>query len=245
MNRLWIATGLVTALILSAFVVMTTGAQEDTPTETPEDTTAAKDAEPGALADSFKEALAGNLGISVEELESALTQTQLDMIDQAVADGKLTEEEAANLREKIESGELRGLFPFIGRHHGPAFPRLHGLVVEAAADVLGLDKDDLVAELRDGNSMVDVAETQGVSEDDLKSGILANVQATLDQKVADGDITQEMADRVYENISDSIDRIVTMVPGDGPERGHRFGPGFGGEDLPLDDAADTETAVFY
>ena len=247
MNRLWIASGLVTALVLSAFVVMTTGAQEDgTDTETPDDTTA-EEADGDTLADRFKQSLADNLGISVDELESALTQTQLEMIDQAVADGKLTEEEAADLREKIESGELPGLFPFIGRHHGPAFPRLHYLVIEAAADTLGMEVDDLKAELRDGNSLADVAETQGVSVDDLKAGILENVQATLDQKVADEDLTQEQADRIFEAISDSIDRIVNKTPGDGPWGGPHRGPRFGADDLPLTEESEAaaETAVFY
>ena len=52
-------------------------------------------------ADHYLELLAGNLGITVEELEGALTQSHLDLIDEKVADGTITEEEAAEIIERI------------------------------------------------------------------------------------------------------------------------------------------------
>ncbi|MCH7718613.1 MAG: hypothetical protein IIB21_04010, partial [Chloroflexi bacterium] len=63
--------------------------------------------------------LAENLGISAEELTAAIQQTQLQMVDERVAAGDLTEEEAARIRERIESGEG----PLFGEgkrpRHGP------------------------------------------------------------------------------------------------------------------------------
>jgi len=58
--------------------------------------------------------LAENLGISPEELTATVQQTQLELVDERVAAGDLTEEEAAGIRERIASGEG----PLFGGGHG-------------------------------------------------------------------------------------------------------------------------------
>ncbi|MCH7836425.1 MAG: hypothetical protein IH864_06110, partial [Chloroflexi bacterium] len=95
-----------------------------------------------------------------------------------------------------------------------------------------------VAELREGNSLADVAAAQGIGVDGFKAQLLAEVQADIDAKVADGTITQEQADRLSEGLEERIDNIVNAQPGEGGFGGprHRHG-GFGGPwHAPLDEA---------
>ena len=240
MKRILILGGVLAALAVGIVAVAGAGAQEDSPEDKP--------------ADHYLELLADNLGVTVEELEGALTQTHLDLIDEKVADGTITEEEAAEITERIESGEGRLFPPFGGGRHGGGhgnMQRLHGLIVENSAEVLGLEVDALKEELHAGNSLADVATAQGVGIDQFKADVLAGVAADLDEKVADGSITQEQADMILEKITESIDRIVEHVPGESSEDGARSfgGRRFGGAGFrsPLgetDDAGATSSIFF-
>ena len=134
MKRIMILGGVLAALAVGIVAVAGAGAQEDTPEDNP--------------GDHYVELLAGNLGVTVEELEAALTQSHLDLIDEKVADGSITEEEAAEIIERIESGEGRLFPPFGGKGGGHGkMQRLHGLIVENSAEALGLEVDALKDEL--------------------------------------------------------------------------------------------------
>lgn len=165
---------------------------------------------------SFLSKVAEKLGVGEDELKGAIEEARTETIDEAVAEGRLTEEQAERLKE-------RG-FPFNRRLH-----RAGGHILVAAAGVLEMERNDLVAELKDGNSLAEVAEAQGMSVDGFKAQLLAEVQADIDAKVADGTITQEQADRLSEGLEERIDNIVNAQPSGGGFGGpsHRLG-GFGG-----------------
>lgn len=91
-------------------------------------------------------ALAGALGVTVEELEAAVREVALDRIDAAVDAGKLTEERAETLRAAIESGEPFGRGRFDDGHRGRGFG-FHGRGFDGAiADML---PEGLAERLRD------------------------------------------------------------------------------------------------
>ncbi|HEY5639729.1 MAG TPA: hypothetical protein VIW01_06725 [Dehalococcoidia bacterium] len=239
MKSFLLAGGVLALLAVGVFAIAGAAAQEDAP-----------DARP---VDHYVEVLAGNLGISVEELEAALTQSHIDLINEKVADGTLSEEDAAEIIERIESGEGRLFPPFGPRHpgHHPPFHRLFGLILGNSAEVLDMEVEALKEELHDGNSLADVAAAQGMEVETFKAELLAAIEADLDAKVAEGEISQETADAILAKITESIDRIVEKVPGeDGPGDGRPFGgPDFGGPGFraPLgeaDDAGATEAILF-
>ncbi len=176
----------------------------------------------------FLSKVADKLGVSEDELKVAIEEARDETIDEAVAEGRLTEEQAERLRERAQDGG----FPFHRRPH-----RAGGHILDAAADVLEMEKDDLVAELREGNSLADVAAAQDIGVDDFKAQLLAEVQADIDAKVADGTITQEQADRLSEGLEERIDNIVNAQPDEGGFGGPRRHGGFGGPwHAPLDEA---------
>src|ERR1700754_4569356 len=55
-----------------------------------------------AAREAYLTALAANLNVDLATLKAALTETSLATLDQAVTDGKITAEEAANIRTKVE-----------------------------------------------------------------------------------------------------------------------------------------------
>lgn len=232
MRRTLLGGGLLLAIAAGVLAVGLASAQ----TSTPEPTATGS---PENLASRFKEELASQLGISVDQLNTALDATQFALIDQAVADGKLTQTEADKLKARVEEGQ--NLFPF-GGIRDRIEHRLKVGLVEAAAAVLGVDVSVVKDGLQNGDSLAAIANANGMSTDEFKTALLANVKSTLDTKVAGGDITQEQADNLYQRLSTNIDDIVNRTPGEygpgfpgGPRSGHGPGFRFGGPDADGDD----------
>lgn len=97
-------------------------------------------------------------------------------------------------------------------HHGRRGPSL-----DAASEIIGLDADEIRDALRDGATLVEIASMNGVSEDDLVAGLVAEAQERLDQAVADGRVD---ADRAAEISGDLEEKITDAVNGEF-ERGDR------------------------
>jgi polyhydroxyalkanoate synthesis regulator phasin len=183
----------------------------------------------------FLEKLADKLGVTEDELKTAIDEARTETIDEAVAEGRLTEEQAERLRE--------GSFPFRGP---PLHAPRHLHLMEAAAEVLGIPQDELMEQLRDGNSLAEVAEAKGMDLETFKTALLDKIKGHLDELVADGDLTQEQADEIFQRTEENIDDIVNAEGcGDG-FGGPRWGPGgFGGlrfGPFSDDEAESTETS---
>ncbi len=157
--------------------------------------------------------VAEKLGISEEEFETAIDEARTELIDEAVAEGRLTEEQAERARESD--------FRFRARFRGAGGHR--GYVIEAAAQVLGTPQDELKDELKGGNLLADIVEAQGMTVDDFKVELLNQLQALLDSDVADGTLTQEQANNIFGCAEEKIDRVLS-----GEGRSHHRSGGFGG-----------------
>ena len=152
-----------------------------------------------------------------EELTAAMTEAQVEIIDEAVAEGRLTEEQAAKLKERIEE---YGPLSVIGLRHrgtGRALPR------RAAGGRGGGGGPRQGAGGGRGGGEVGrepggAGEAQGMSVEDFKAALLDAIKRMLQAKVDEGTITQEQADRIFAGIEEHIDRIVNFEGqgGDGP-----------------------------
>lgn len=115
--------------------------------------------------------------------------------------------------------------PADGERRGPG--RAGKLAV--AAEAIGIDVEDLRTQIRDGATVAEVAEANGVSSDAVVDAI---VQAKLDrlaQAVEDGRLTQDEADEKALDIEDCVTTRLEEGRPDGPrgpsEGGGRGGPG--------------------
>jgi len=86
-------------------------------------------------------AFAEALGLTVDELDAAARKVALDRVSEAVESGELTEDEATEIRTKIESSDAGDWHP---RGRGFGFQRGG----EALAEELGVTVDDLQAAMR-------------------------------------------------------------------------------------------------
>jgi polyhydroxyalkanoate synthesis regulator phasin len=196
-------------VLLGAVVVVVLGLGAVTGTVLAQGGSGQENPEPGALCDRFVEGVASQLGVTAADVEAAFRGAKLDMVDEAVASGKITADQAEKLRERI--GEAGACWRPPVRLAQARQALAKGLVVHAAAETVDMTPRELIAELRDCKSMVDVAAEQGMSSDDLKTGILTDVEKHLDQAVARGRITEERADQALQKLTDNIDEIVSAV----------------------------------
>jgi hypothetical protein len=69
--------------------------------------------------------------------------------------------------------------------------------------------EELIAELRSGKSIADVAKEKGVDTKVIKDEYLAQVKTKLDEQVADGKLTQKMADAMLEQTAANLPTQLT------------------------------------
>ena len=179
------------------------------------------------LRERLHQAIASILGISVEEYETAVDTAQGQVLEEAVADGWLTQEQADRMQERmnLDAG---------ARWMGKGFPGgrgawgMHGnSLFSVAADELGMEWSELTAELQEGKSIAEVAEEKGVDPQTIADAYLAQVAETLAEAVEDERITQKQADSMLENITETIDDQLEAAcggcfPGGFMGRGGRF-----------------------
>lgn len=197
------------ALVLGVGVLMTTGA-------------GAQEGDAQRPGERFVAETAERLGVTPEELTSAMTDAQSEIIDDAVAEGRLTEAQAAKLKARIEE---YGPLSVIGRRDRDGRALCHGarLVTGAAAEVLGKEPAEVAEAVKAGESLAEQAEAQGMSVEAFKAALLAGIKATLQTKVDEGTITQVQADRIFAGIEENIDRIVNFEGQEGRGPCHRRG----------------------
>jgi hypothetical protein len=109
---------------------------------------------------------AEELGVEASELSAALEKALENRVDEAVAEGRLTQEEGQALKERIGSGGAPLIFGALGHHgHGPGIG--HFGVLKDAAAYVGLTEAELRAALGEGKSLANVARDEGKSVNGL------------------------------------------------------------------------------
>lgn len=150
--------------------------------------------------EAYLEALATELGVTVEALEEAMTNAELQMIDRWAEEAK----------DRVANGEpvfpnLGGIFggDFGGRVHirdrapggmmGPAVTIVTGREwleegIAGLATFLGITEDDLRTDLRSGMTLIEIAEANGKTQDELRTYLIEQATERIDEQL------QETAD---------------------------------------------------
>ncbi len=178
---------------------------------------------------------AAQLGVTPEELSNALEQALKNRIDEAVDAGRLTQEHAKRLKERIDSDEYplllfghggRGFAPGFGHRFGPG-PHGGFAIFEAAAAYLGMSEADLREALED-KTLVEIAKETGKSVDGLVKALVAAEEKKIDEAVADGRITKAQASEIKSRLAERTEALVNgeLRHGHGLHRGFWRGSGF-------------------
>jgi predicted DNA-binding protein YlxM (UPF0122 family) len=197
---LWLAAGAsVVAVALMASAGLTS-AQTPTPapgTPTPGTPT------PVNGTQSYEEILADELDVSVNELRSASEQARDRYLDQLVDAGDLTENQADYIRDKVPVELLTGAVL-----QGNFLNLIHEGFVTKASDVIGIERDELREELRDGRSLTEVAEEHNVSRTELRDEIVTAFHDVIDRAEQVNIVTNDQASDLRDAVEDFIDDFV-------------------------------------
>jgi hypothetical protein len=74
-------------------------------------------------------------------------------------------------------------------------------VLESEADVLGMPEGNLIADLKKGQKVSDLAKDKGMDKAQFTARLIANLKPRLEQLVDHKQITQARADRILDRIS--------------------------------------------
>jgi polyhydroxyalkanoate synthesis regulator phasin len=196
--------------------------------------------------DAFLGDVAKRLGVQQTALENAIEDASKARVDAAVEDGRLTEEQATEIKKHIDEGDgpiLGGPglgFGFGGPEHhiGIDLRSVH----QAAAKYLGMTEAQLMTAQRNGRSLETLAKNRSKDLTGLKAAMKTAAEAALDKAVKDGDLTDADRDRLVADLDDHLDRMLEDTP-----RRFRGGPppGFGGHfEMRRGTSDDQEGAVF-
>lgn len=144
----------------------------------------------------FVAKLAANLGIDQEKVSAALDTTKQQMLDEAVQQGRITQEQADKMAARKDGG-FCGFGPNEGkmRHKG----RMGSHNLDGMANILGISSEQLKTELESGNKMQDILTEHGLTVEQFRQKMQEQRKAELDKGVAEGKITQEQADNMLKN----------------------------------------------
>lgn len=148
--------------------------------------------------------IAANRGVSPEHLKADLQARLLARIDAAEQSGRISSEQAARLRQRVSEGSLCRAGKRARGHIA-----VRGMM-RAAADFLGLDREQLKAQLP-GTSLAGLAQKQGKSLDALKTAMVAPAKARLARAVANGRISQAQADAALAKLQGLAGRLAAKV----------------------------------
>ncbi|MAT44300.1 MAG: hypothetical protein CL609_18365 [Anaerolineaceae bacterium] len=159
-------------------------------------------AEGKTIQDLFEEA-----GLDYEAYLQQLAETQLDCINQALADGKITETQAERMISAVEKGLEEGK-PFLLGHRSfkhPGIQKLRFLSFDNIAESLGLTAAELKTAMNNGQSLPEIAAEQNVDLDELFADWVEAQIADLSQAVEDEKLTQAQADALIEKMNQILE----------------------------------------
>ena len=149
-------------------------------------------------------AIAAELGVPLDDVVDAVMGPIAQRVEEARADGTISDEAADSILERARDGVARMLESGFGARHHAMAGGMPGFPLDAVADLLGIEVEALIEELESGRSIADVAADQGIAVEDL-----------ID------DLVVALTEGVRE-------RVESWVNGEIPEMGSRHGPGMRG-----------------
>lgn len=173
----------------------------------------------------FLDDVAKHLGVTPAQLDSAFKAALVDRLDAAVKAGAITQAQADRIKRRIEAGAVP---LFFGRPHAFRLrARARRTMLGAAASYLGVSEAQLLADLRGGQTLAQVAKAQGKSVTGLEQAMTAAIKARLDKAVASGLITKARENRILSRLQARVARRINRpLPRFGEFRGAGRGRAF-------------------
>ena len=180
-------------------------------TPTPPNPPSSQQAAPPSPGDVFWAALAAKLNVSVDNLKTAFREAAKAVVADLVKDGKLTQTQTDKLNQRIDQLPLKGMpLPILPQRKGPTPQQrtataARKLMLDTAANTLGMSPNDLQGELHDGLTLAEIAQQKGIDPNKLKTAMLTAANTRIDEAVKNGKLTQDKADQLKTQLAEKLD----------------------------------------
>jgi len=147
--------------------------------------------------------LAAEKGLDPVSLVTTLTARLNQRLQQAVSDGKMTQDEAdqklKTLQSSLNSWFTTGTLP-------AELKALNNLrqADKVLADALGMSVKDLNTAIKGGKTIAQLAQEKGVSLDSLVTAVTSKRAQALQKAVQDGKLTQDQADKALSTLKTGV-----------------------------------------
>ncbi len=188
-----IAIAVVAVLLASGVFAVVASAQTPTPPT---------DSKPG---DVFWATLAAKLNMSQDTLKSAFRDAAKAVVADGVKTGRLKQEQADKLVERIDKLPLDKVpLPVLPSQQKSRAATLR-VMLDSAANALGLSPRDLAGQLRDGLTLGQIAQQRGVDPNKVRAAMLSVPTARIDEAVKNGKLTQDKAAELKARLEKQVD----------------------------------------
>ena len=188
-----IAIAVVAVLLASGVFAVVASAQTPTPP------TGSK---PGHV---FWATLAAKLNMSQDTLKSAFRDAAKAVVADGVKTGRLKQEQADKLDERIDKLPLDKVpLPVLPSQQKSRAATLK-VMLDSAANTLGMSPRDLVKQLRDGLTLSQIAQQKGVDPNKVRAAMLSVPTARIDEAVKNGRLTQDKAAELKARLEKQVD----------------------------------------
>ena len=206
LKTLGFASALVAAALVGGTLISAVAAAPSGSTA-PKDT-AADPVDAARYCELWQTTFADDLGVSADDLVPAAKAATKATIDAAVAAGDLTQDVADRMNAAVDKADGNGCRLLGAAFHGWG---RHAAKVElgvdlfgAAATALDMTRAELVAALRSGDSLEEIATAEGKDYADVSQAVHDAAKANLDELVAADKLTQERADAFLEKLDKTL-----------------------------------------
>ena len=160
-----------------------------------------KQAPARAFCADFVSHLAADLGKSRDATEDAIDKAAKQTIDEAVAKGALTAQQAQRLKQALsKNGVCSGALSNLLRQRAGILAKARAAYLNAAAKALGISLDELKQDLRSGQSLHQIADSKNITESQFRSSVIATLTPELDKAVKDGKLTKQQEQTILQHL---------------------------------------------
>ncbi|HNM76900.1 MAG TPA: hypothetical protein PKI89_00925 [Tepidiformaceae bacterium] len=150
--------------------------------------------------------------ISAEQAKANALQALSNQLDDAVANGQLTQEQADRIEAAAPGAVDRLLNAVPGSHHdGDGHPRIRTITkhsLETVANVLSISPADLLGQLRDGKTIQEVAGPQSQA---VVEALVTDANTAIENAVADGTLPADKEQAAKERAAQAIQKFMTRT----------------------------------
>jgi hypothetical protein len=182
------------AVVATASAAAMIGFRPSSPAQANESAVTAAEARVSSqVCSDFMSHFAVEIGKTQAEINAAFQRAIADTLADEVKAGHLTQSQADTIKQRLANRTpctLGGLQP-----RGAKLQAFMQQYVAAAASALGITPAQLKTDLRNGQSLSDIATSKKISESDFRAKVIANLKPVLDNAVTNKRITstQEQA----------------------------------------------------